>query len=225
MYRHELKYIINCNATQVIRSRLNKICSYDRNADIDGKYRVSSLYFDDFCDSAFKHNLFGQYARKKFRIRIYNGNDSFIRLERKSKKDYGCKKDSAVLTKEEYDMILKYDYSFMRDKRNPVLLDFYLTAKTRLLKPKVIVDYYREAFVYGPGTVRITMDKYVKSSIGNVDLFNQEASYKKAMNNCSTILEVKYTGFLPKHIKELIQLDDGSRQAVSKYTMCRMIAS
>ena len=216
MYRHELKYIVNDASAHVIKTRLNKICKNDRNADANGRYRVSSLYFDDYCDSAVADNLSGQLARKKFRIRIYNGSDSFIRLERKVKHNGGCRKDTARLTKEQYEKILTGDYSFLQGPSDLVLQDFYVTAVTRLLHPKVIVDYIREAFVYGPGNVRITLDRHVKSSVRNVDLFNPHAIYAPAVETRHIILEVKFTGFLPTHIAHMIQHGNSMRQSASK---------
>ena len=224
MFRHELKYIVNNASAHIIKNRLNKICNSDRNADKNGEYRVTSLYFDDFCNSAVEANLSGEYARKKFRIRIYNGSDAFIRLERKSKLNNACKKDAAILSKEQYQHILAGDYSFLQNTQNPVLRDFYLTVTTRLLRPKVIVDYVREAYVYEPGQVRITLDKYVKSSVSNIDLFDSNTVFTPAINASNIIMEVKYTGFLPRHIADMVQQSYGIRQSASKYTMCRLCA-
>ena len=105
MYRHELKYIVSDAAAQIISQRLSKLCSYDGHTDEHGRYRVSSLYFDDFCNSAVTDNLSGQLARKKLRIRMYNGNDGFIRLERKIKRAGGCRKESARISPEDYERI------------------------------------------------------------------------------------------------------------------------
>lgn len=222
MFRHELKYIISAASARAVRSRLENICASDSNADSSGRYRVSSLYFDDFCNSALEDNLSGQLARKKFRIRIYNGDTALIRLERKTKCNGGCQKDTAVLSRDEYDRILAGDISFLCGTQNPVLKDFYMMGKMRLLRPKVIVEYVREAFVYDPGTVRITFDRHIKHSLNNMDLFNHHAIYAPALQTDSIILEVKYTGFLPWHIRDMVQNADGLRQSASKYTMCRM---
>lgn len=103
-----------------------------------------------------------------------------------------------------------------------MLRNFVTTAKLRLLKPKVVVDYTREAHVYEPGSVRITFDRSVKASVGRPDLFDRQAVYMPAADG--VILDVKYTGFLPGHIAGLVQQDCGLRQAASKYTMYRMSA-
>lgn len=223
MYRQELKFLINDSTAHLIRTRLSSVCRPDKFADQNGQYRVTSLYFDDFCNSAVSDNLSGQFARKKFRIRIYNGNDTFIRMERKTKQGGAGYKQSAVLTKQQYDCILAGSYDFLRNTNNPVLKDFYLVVRTRLLRPRVVVDYIREAFVYEPGRVRITLDKAISAS-STVDLFASSAVYAPVMDNGQMILEVKYTGFLPGNIARLISHNGGLRQAASKYTLCRLKA-
>lgn len=222
MYRHELKYVVSGAAAQIISLRLKKLCRHDGHADKNGRYRVTSLYFDDYCNSAVADNLSGQLARKKFRIRMYNGNGGFIRLERKIKRADGCRKDSAMLTVQDYARIVSGYIAFLQNSKSAVLRDFATTAKLRLLKPKVVVDYVREAYVYEPGNVRVTFDRGVKASVGRPDLLNQKATYAPAADG--VILEIKYTGFLPGAIAALVQQDCGLRQAASKYTMCRLSA-
>ncbi len=222
VYRNELKYMINKQQAKVISSRLQHICALDKNADEQGYYRISSLYFDDYIDSGVYDKLAGITKRKKFRIRIYNGQDVVIKLERKAKNANACIKDSVTITREEYDRIIAGDLTFMQDTKNPVLRDFYILSKTRQLRPKVIVDYRRKAFIYRYGNVRITMDVNMNGSIGQHDLFSS-VSYLPAMDEAQTILEVKYTGYLPAVIKDMIQHGSGNMQAISKYATCRML--
>jgi len=221
MYRHELKYMVNPGNAHIIKSRLKTICEPDQNADENGQYKVSSLYFDDFCNSAINDNLSGSLKRKKFRIRIYNGKDSIIRLERKVKNDNGGRKDSAILTKEQYLRILQGNYVFFKNSDDEVLFDFYNYLSTRLLQPKVIVEYDREAFICANGDVRITFDSNIRSSVGSMDILNSKALSAQVLRPQDTIMEVKYTGFLPSHIKNIIQTGNSNQQAFSKYVACR----
>ena len=122
-------------------------------------------------------------------------------------------------------MLLSGEYDFLQALGDPIMLDLYTAIQTRLLRPKVIVDYIREAYVYGPGNVRITLDRHVRSSIGNVDLFRPDGVFAPAMDAHDIILEVKYTGFLPCHIADMVQQSQSLRQSASKYTMCRLMAA
>ena len=78
MYRNELKYVINPHQQKVISRRLSLLCEYDSHAPKDGAYTVSSLYLDDYQNSAFTDKLYGVLNKKKFRIRIYNGSDVMV---------------------------------------------------------------------------------------------------------------------------------------------------
>lgn len=220
-----MKYIIDCGSARVLKARLGMVCKMDSNTGPDGSYRVSSLYFDDFYRSAVNDNLSGQLSRKKFRIRIYNGSDAFIRLERKVKIDGGCMKDSTVLTREQYNRITSGDWGFMNSMDSPVAKDFANNVRTRLLRPVVIVDYHREAFIHKTGNVRITLDRHIRASIGGTGLFDAGTVYSRVMEECAVILEVKFTGFIPRHIRDMIQLGHGTRESASKYVMCSMAAA
>ena len=227
MYRHELKYIINDGMAQMLAARLKMLCRTDRHADESGRYRVSSLYFDDFCNTAVTDNLSGQSQRKKFRIRIYNGSDAFIRLERKQKNGWGCLKESAVLTRPDCERLcsggtLNTDNVGLNCD-SAVLRDFALMERTRLLRPRVIVDYVREAYIYEPGNVRITIDRGIRAAVGTTDLFSTDAVYTPAFNAGDIILEIKYTGFLPGPIAAMTQCA-AHRQSASKYSRCRLAA-
>lgn len=50
-----------------------------------GEYKIRSIYFDHYHDKALQEKLMGINNREKFRIRYYNDDVSFIRLEKKSK--------------------------------------------------------------------------------------------------------------------------------------------
>jgi hypothetical protein len=226
MYRHELKYIINDGMAQMLASRLKTLCRPDRHADESGRYRVTSLYFDDFCNTAVTDNLIGQSRRKKFRIRIYNGSDTFIRLERKQKNGWGCLKESAMLTRIDCDRLCAggaFGGVAPLDCGSAVLRDFALAERTRLLRPRVIVDYVREAYLYEPGSVRVTLDRGVRAAVGTTDLFVPDAVYAPAFAPADVILEIKYTGFLPGPIAALTQCA-ARRQSASKYSQCRLAA-
>lgn len=225
MYRRELKYMVNPGNAQIIKSRLKSVCKPDQNADENGRYKVSSLYFDDFCNSAINDNLSGSLKRKKFRIRVYDGKDSIIRLERKLKNNSGGRKDSAILSVEQYKSILQGNYEFIKKSEDEVLKDFYNYLITRLLTPKVVVEYDREAYICANGNVRITFDSNIRSSVGNMDILNKNSISAQVTRQQDIIMEVKYTGFLPNHIKSIIQTGSSNNQAFSKYVACRSFIS
>ena len=96
-FRHEWKHEINYSDMLVLRHRLKAVARCDPNAP-NGRYFIRSMYFDTPYDKALKEKINGISRREKFRIRYYNGDTSFIRLEKKSKIDGLCGKQSASLT-------------------------------------------------------------------------------------------------------------------------------
>jgi hypothetical protein len=221
-YRNEMKYIIDPQTAHVLQRRLMMCCGFDRNADTNGYYTVTSLYFDDFNNSYLNDNIVGQIKRKKFRIRVYNRKDDFIRLEKKIKHNQGGIKTYCMLTRTQYNDILGGRYIAVREETDDALLkEFCNEALLRKLRPKVIVEYDRQTYVYNYGTVRITLDYNVRYGATGHDLFTENAIYAPAVEEDQVVMEVKYTGFLPGHIKVLVQQGVASRQGVSKYSLCR----
>ena len=84
-FRHELKHYINFSDYISIKSRLRSIMHIDKNANENNEYKIRSLYFDNVYDKALMEKVIGVPKRHKFRIRFYNDNHEFIRLEKKSK--------------------------------------------------------------------------------------------------------------------------------------------
>ena len=93
--------------------------------------------------------------------------------------------------------------------------------KNQLLKPKTIVDYTREAYIYKAGNVRITFDKKIRTGIWNTDFLNQDIVTKSIISNDYMVLEVKWDEYLPEIIQDCVQQGRLS-SSVSKYALCRM---
>ncbi|MBR3438052.1 MAG: VTC domain-containing protein, partial [Clostridia bacterium] len=96
-YRHEWKHEINAADRLVLISRLSAVMKRDRHT-INGEYKIRSLYFDTPADTALREKIDGVNIREKFRIRLYNGDTSFIVLEKKMKLNGQSSKESCRLT-------------------------------------------------------------------------------------------------------------------------------
>ena len=217
-YRHEYKHEISLCDAAVLRSRLSVVMQRDSHA-IDGKYFIRSLYFDNSADKALNEKINGVNIREKFRIRYYNFDTSVIHLEKKSKINGLCLKQSASLTKEEAQAIADGDCQWMLRSGNPLLQELYSKMKSQGLRPKTIVDYEREPFVFAPGNVRVTLDCNIRTGINCTDFLNPDCVTVPAGN--SVILEVKWDEFLPDIIRDAVQLPSCRTGTYSKYAVCR----
>lgn len=218
--RHELKHQINLREDLVLSQRLRKLFSRDRHAGPDGVYRVTSLYFDTPYDSALREKIDGVNRREKFRLRYYGTDTSFIRLEKKFKANGLCGKRSARMTAEEVRSLLSGSYEFLLDSGSDLLAEFYSKLKGKGLQPKTVVCYDREAFLYEPGNVRITLDRDIRTGLGCVDFLNLEMFHLRVMER-RTVLEVKYDAFLPEIVRMAVQVPGRQAAACSKYALCR----
>jgi hypothetical protein len=222
-YRHELKHFINYSDYLQIKNRLKFIASLDKFADSKtGQYKIRSLYFDNIYDKILLEKLNGVDKREKFRIRLYNDDTSFIRLEKKSKQNGLCQKLNASITKDECNLIITGDLEWIKETNSPLLMDFYCKSKYQLLKPMTIVDYTREAYLYKIGNVRITFDMNVRSGIYSKNIFDENLPVVDPIKDNSIILEVKYDEFLPEIISNVIQTNNKQATAISKYASCRI---
>ena len=221
-FRHEYKFYVNQSEYIVLRQRLRSVMESDSHADENGEYKIRSLYFDNLYDKALLEKLNGVNNREKFRIRYYNDDFSKISLEKKSKINGLCNKVSAPLTKEECEKILDGDLDWMLESPYDLVKELYVKMKTQLLKPKVLVDYMREPFVYEYGNVRITLDRDIRTGLYVTDLFDLDAPTIIA-GEPVIILEVKYDEYLPGFIRDIVDLKNKQATAYSKYGVCRIL--
>lgn len=221
-YRHEIKHYINPSDCAVLQSKLRYIMKPDSHAGPEGIYHIRSLYFDTPDDKALYEKIAGTDNREKFRIRFYNYDDSFIRLEKKIKVSNLTAKFSAPLTREQCMDILNGDIEWLKKSEVPLLNELYIKMQHQQLKPKTLVDYLREAYVFKPGNVRVTIDKSIKTGLYQTNLFDKKLPTIETLDGRVAILEVKYDSFLPEVINDIIQLGERNKLSVSKYVLCRM---
>lgn len=219
--RHELKHYINYADVLQLRARLPYVAGVDENATDGNSYRIKSLYFDNYNDKALKEKIDGVNEREKFRLRLYNDNTSFIRLEKKSKRNGLCYKESAIITEEECTRLLDGDLAVLKENGNYLCQELYTKMHYQQLRAKNIVDYQREAFIYPIGNVRITIDYDIRTSINVRDFLRSEPIAIPVTN--VYILEVKYDNFLPEIIRGMVSLSSRSSTAFSKYAVTRII--
>ena len=219
-YRHEWKHEINLSDLITLRQRLRAVAKTDTHV-INNAYKIRSLYFDNLSDKALREKLDGVNRREKFRIRYYNGDTSLIHLEKKSKISGLGRKESAVLTKEEAQAVIDGDYTWMTHTSDSLIRELHYKMTTQLLRPKTIVDYTREPYIFSAGNVRITLDYNIRTGLLCTDFLNPECVTIPA-GDAPIVLEVKWDAYLPDIIRDAIQLGSRRSCAFSKYAACRI---
>lgn len=221
-YRSEWKYSIsNLHAAQ-IRERLLAVLERDAHAKSNGKYEIHSLYFDDYQNTCAKENVAGDGIRYKYRIRYYDNDSEHIFLEKKSKNNSYCNKQSCRLTIEQYNRILEANVGDILWEGDELLREFCLAILTKGFTPKVIVNYEREAFVEPITNVRVTIDSSISASDDFDKFINGAYTRVPILDENMNILEVKFDDVLSSYIRKLIQVEKVNQRSFSKYYMSRI---
>ena len=150
-FRHEWKHEITYLDLLTLRQRLRAVARPDPHA-VGGRYHIRSLYFDTPEDRALREKADGVSRREKFRIRYYDRDLSLIHLEKKSKISGLGRKELAVLPPREAQAIVDGDLDWMAHSGRTLVWELYTKMKSQLLRPRTIVDYTREPFVYPRAT-------------------------------------------------------------------------
>jgi len=219
-YRHEVKHELNYLDFLCVRQRLRAVAHPDPHVK-DGKYLIRSLYFDNIYDKALREKNDGVNGREKFRIRYYNDDTSFIQLEKKSRLNGLGTKYAARLSKEEAQKIVDGDIGWMLDHENELVRELYCKMQYQGMRPRTIVDYTREPYIFGPGNVRVTFDYNIRTGLNSTDFLNPDCITIPA-GEAPILLEVKWDHFLPEIIRNAVQLPGRHSQAFSKYAQCRI---
>lgn len=224
-YRHELKYPITTAERFMELSRIGALAEPDTHSQ-NGIYHIRSIYFDNYGDRHWRDTLDGVDDRIKYRIRAYDCDSSFIRLERKEKKHGMTAKVSCRIDEEQCRKLMKGMWPDQVRPDQLLLQELAVKMQTERLMPKVIVAYDRIPFVYRAedANVRVTFDHNILS-IPDVDAFFDRGCMGRSILSAGTeLMEVKFDAFLPDEMKHLLQLENRHISSFSKYDLCRRMS-
>jgi len=188
----------------------------------DGRYTIRSIYFDNVNDKALREKIDGEQKREKFRIRYYNDDFSFFTLEKKQKIGSLCLKCDATITEAECQRILSGNLDWMVEHPTGLVRELYCKMKYQCIRPRILVSYTREPYIYEAGNVRITFDSQIRSTLWHRKFLEPDIRDISILDEPSKIImEVKFDAFLPEVIQMLIQSEGIRQGAFSKYGACR----
>lgn len=228
--RYELKYIVDAKSYRRLCDDLTNFMVPDTYGDVDGFYRIVSLYYDSPQLSGYWSKIEGLKFRRKLRLRIYPGTDirkvdtGFVEIKQRINRT--VQKKRVILPLEQ--AIRLCDHAEV-----PTGLDAADTAaaeemaymiRVLHLKPKAIVSYRRRAYMGGmyERGMRLTFDMQLQGRITALDV-NQLAKNYFFMPPDSLIMEVKVNERIPGWMVSLLAQHQCQVQRVSKY--CAVMAS
>ena len=110
---------------------------------------------------------------------------------------------------------------WMANDSRELARELYAKMRAQGLRPKTILDYDREPFVYAPGNVRVTLDYNIRTGLNCTDFLNADCATVPA-GDAPIILEVKWDDYLTTIIRDAVQLPGRRAGAFSKYAQCRI---
>jgi len=219
--RNELKYFISNTECNVLVGKLEHVLAPDSHSEPRKGYFIRSLYFDSHDDECLYAKQAGLMYRQKFRMRIYDTSSDWAKFEIKNKHGNQIFKETAKISRSSAYRIIDGDYDELLKYDNPVLSRIYRKFSEKTYRPKVIIDYTRDAFVYDFFNTRITIDKDLKSNTSDFDLFSDNLHTIPVILEGKQVLEIKYENVLPEYLWRLLQLKSFERYAISKYVLGR----
>ena len=154
-------------------------------------------------------------------MRIYDTKTDVVKFEIKNKANNQIYKETATISKKSAYKIINGDYNELLTYNNPVLNKIFIKFTEKQYKPKVVIDYTRDAFMFDFFNLRITFDKNLHSNNTDFDIFNDNMHTLPVILEGKQIMEIKYETALPEYIHRTLQLDSVERMAISKYTLGR----
>lgn len=222
--RFELKYALPIQVVPRIKEEILKYALPDPFGDGEGRYLLTSLYYDSPAYTFFWEKIDGIKYRRKLRMRWYETepclrNDSTVFLEIKQRVDRVTQKKRLPLRYEEALSFCSEGIIPEHEEEDKATVDeIYSLLKLYGLKPKVITTYERQAFVgtdYDLG-LRITFDSHVTYRTRNLDL--DGGSYDGFIVPPDlVIMEIKTNERVPFWITELVSEKELKLIRVSKY--------
>lgn len=220
MLRNEIKYLLKYEDYIILSRRISAILTLDKHTVSPDGYRITSLYMDDMYDTSYYEKLSGDTNRKKYRIRAYNYCLDVISLECKEKKQSKINKTSTRIDHDIFKKVLVNDFNPFSEREDLLSKTVFALNREKELKPSVVVDYVREAYVHPLSNTRITFDKELACGINTNDFFSPSYKSGYIFPKNEVILEVKFDEYLPAMISQMLSI--GYRPlAASKFTLCR----
>lgn len=224
--RFELKYLLNRSQHEAMTAALANTLVFDRQGDEQGRYPITSLYYDTPDYRAYWDKLEGHRFRRKVRLRVYGQSQvtpetlCFIEIKQRINKTVQkrrirlpyvaavelCEKGEAVEGASAADQA--------------VIEEILYLYHTLQLQPACVVSYNRLAFEggdYEPG-LRVTFDTMLKCRTHDLTLLSQGyANDQFFLPPQQSIMEVKVNYRAPYWLTGLIGKHRCAFRRISKY--------
>jgi len=187
----------------------------------NGRYPVTSLYFDSPFLSDYQDKAGGFINRKKIRVRIYTpvltNTTPEIWLEKKEKYDMRVSKKRVRLTHEDYKALIDESYAHLlrRSESTRYGTEILHTIIRQQMRPRAIVRYDRTPLVSKSfSDLRITIDSRIEACLAEDMWYTPSMIF---VTPHTTVMEVKFSRIIPPWFRQIRDHHNLVRTAFSKY--------
>ena len=205
--RFEEKYVLNPMRYRQVIAGIAGFMQRDSYSEAAprGRYFVGSLYFDTSDYRAYMEKITGEQNRIKLRIRSYferRDEAEFVSVELKTRNGRFIIKYGTHAPINRYDRYMETGTWGPTD--DPVLIEFERIARVQCQRPKLVVEYEREAFKsLRPNGPRISFDHAIRY-VRTTSLFPRSPVYR-SQPHCPIILEIKTPDEGPAWLQRLVR--------------------
>lgn len=220
--RREQKYVITKEQYNELVLQMSPYMRTDRYG-VDGKYAVTSLYFESPDNTIYYETKNKLKFRQKLRLRVYDDTavdeNAFFEVKQKYKKVVN-KRRMVLPLSEAYrylDQELDGPLEGIETSNKQVLREIHHFRKLFHLKPEMIVSYDRHAFhgLYDE-ELRVTFDFNLRCR--NYDLALEHGAYGRHFIDTNlVILEVKVNESVPLWLTRILQALHCEQRGASKF--------
>ncbi len=222
--RYELKYLVHASTYHALAKDLLNFMVPDSHGDVDGFYRIISLYYDSPNLSAYWSKLDGLKYRRKLRLRIYPGTNiravtrGFVEIKQRTNRTVQKRRlvlpleaAARLCAGEEPDRELD-----ATDTATASEVSYLVRAQH--LRPRAIVSYRRRAYVGSrfESGMRLTFDMQLQGRVHSLEV-NQVARNRYVLPPDWLIMEVKVNDRIPAWMVAMLGKHECQLQRVSKY--------
>jgi SPX domain protein involved in polyphosphate accumulation len=226
--RFEMKYLLTLKQAEQIKSALGAYLIADDHSNGNGRYALSSLYYDSPDYRCYWEKVDGVRFRRKLRIRHYETETNLtdttpVFVEIKQRVDRVTQKRRACLPyREALRLCNDRQIPTCAPDDEPIVEEIFAFLWQYNLRPSSIVRYERQAFV---GTefdmgLRVTFDTQLSYQAHRLHL-HEPPSNMLMFSPGIVVMEIKVNERIPYWLTDLIAKYNLQLERISKY--CRSI--
>ena len=226
--RYELKYLLTGEQCRQMIDVMSAYLEPDTYGDDEGRYSITSLYYDTVDYKAYWDKIEGHRFRRKVRVRVYGNQvvtpatNCFVEIKQRINKT--LQKKRVILPYSSAEALCGAGEEVQTDNGSEldraVIQEVQYLQNTLQLQPACVVSYDRlaiEGSEYDPG-LRVTFDSNLKGRVHDLTLLSQsyaENHFFLEPEQC--VMEIKVNYRVPYWLTELIGRYRCTLRRVSKY--------